>query len=118
MFHFKFEFTPLDVRVHLPHQSTDAELKTMLGKIVSSLTQLKEISMATAAEFTAGFARIDAATTAIATLIRDLIAKQQAGGMTAEEEADVFTQFEAVATSLEAMAATPTNPVPIPVPAP
>lgn len=72
--------------------------------------------MATAEQFTAGFARLDAATTAVATLIRDLIAKQQAGGMTAAEEDAAQARLLAAADALEAMAASPTDPVPVPVP--
>jgi hypothetical protein len=115
--HLKIDI-PTEFHVHheLPHQETDAELKVVLEKITSSILSLKEILMATAAEFTAGFARIDAATTAIATLIRDLIAKQQAGNMTADEEAAAQAKLLQVADSLEAMASTPTDPVPVPVP--
>ena len=116
LFHFKVD--PIDVRVHLPVHAGGSEQMAKLVESASSILNVKEILMTTAADFQAGFARMNAATTAIAELIRALIAKQQAGGMTAEEETAVFNQFNAVADSLEAMAATPTDPVPVPVPPP
>lgn len=92
------------------------EVSESVSVLAIKLTQVKEIVMATAEQFTAGFARLDAATTAVATLIRDLIAKQQAGGMTAAEEDAAQARLLAAADALEAMAASPTDPVPVPVP--
>jgi len=78
--------------------------------------QLKGLIMATAAEFTAGFDRVDAATNAIAALIRTLVERQQSGSMTAAEETAAQNKLLQVADALEAMAATPTDPVPVSVP--
>lgn len=104
----------MKIEVSFQFGATEDELRA----INLSLVELKELTMTTAAEFTAGFARIDEATTKIAALIRDLISKQQAGGMTEEEETAAQDKLLLVASALEAMAATPTDPVPEPVPEP
>lgn len=90
----------------------DGEQAKKLDKILARLSTIKEILMATAAEYQAGFDRVDAATSNIATLIRTLI-DRPLGGMSSAEEDAFKAKLESVAGSLEAMAATPTNPVPI-----
>jgi hypothetical protein len=96
------------IRVH------DHELHEVLCKILVSLERLELIMATTAAEFTAGFARIDAATTAIAERLRTLSAGL--GGMTPAEEDAAKAQLDALAATLEAMGANPDQPVPVPVP--
>lgn len=84
---------------------TLAVLGTNQGKIMATLT-----------EFETAFARVDSATTAIATLIRDLTAQLVTGGLDAAQEQAIFERLGGAATALEAMAVTPTDPVPVPVP--
>lgn len=71
------------------------------------------IRMATQAEFAAAFERVNAATTAIATLLRELRDALASGGLTAEQEAEQLAKLGQVADALDAMAQNPTNPVPI-----
>lgn len=107
----------LTLNLHLHHHGfSGGELKAMLDKLAESVSQLKETIMVTAAQSDAAFERVNVATTAIAVLIRDLITKQQAGGMTAAEEEAGQTKLLGVADALEAMAVTPTDPVPVAVP--
>lgn len=110
----------VDAELHLHihhHGDGDGEQAKKLDKILANILKLEKLTMATAAEFQAGFDRVDAATTGIANLIRTLIDRPLSGMSTAEE--DTFkAKLEQVASSLEAMAATPTDPVPEPVPDP
>lgn len=85
-------------------------------KLRKAIKDLKEILMATAADFAAGFARIDTATTAIADLLRQI--STQVGSMTKDEEEAAKAKLNSIADTLEAMAANPVNPVPVPVPTP
>lgn len=116
----EFSLTIPNATIHIAvadlHVHNHGVAASELHALFKQYQRLEKLIMTTSAEFTAGFARVDAATTAIAALIRDLIAKQQAGGMTADEEAAAQTKLLAVADALEAMAATPTDPVPVPVP--
>lgn len=59
--------------------------------------------MATAQDFQNLRARFDAATTAVAGVIRDLKAKLETGGLTATEEAEALASLGSVADQLEAM---------------
>jgi len=111
---FEVKFSPLHIHIH-SRTPEDGDLRSLVLAIAENLTSVKETIMTTAAEFTAGFARVDAATTAIAALIRTLL-DRPFGGMTAAEEDAAKAQLDAIATSLEAMAATPIDPVPVPVP--
>lgn len=69
--------------------------------------------MATLEQFNAAFARIDKATTAIGEQLKNI-----AGSMTTPEEKEAHDKLLALATTLEAMAKVPENPVPVPVPEP
>lgn len=101
----------VNIHIHIYHHGASAD-----PSLLAAINELKGLIMTTAAEFNAGFARIDAATTAIGQLIRDIVASQQAGSMTAEEEEAAQTKLLACATALEAMATNPTEPVPVAVP--
>jgi hypothetical protein len=95
---------------------TDPSVTVRLNDIVLTLANLgvnQGKIMATLVEFEAGFARVDAATTAIANLIRDLTAQLAAGGLNAAQEQAIFDRLGLAAGALEAMAVTPTDPVPI-----
>lgn len=59
--------------------------------------------------------QINAATNKIAEKIADLTEQLKAGGLTPDEEAAIFADFEAVVATLEGIAADPENPVPDPV---
>lgn len=98
------------IRVH------DHELHELLFKMLASLHRLERLIMTTTAEFQAGFARIDTATTAIAERLRTL--GEGLAGMTPAEEDAVKAQLDALATTLEGMGSNPDDPVPIPVPTP
>lgn len=89
----------------------DPGLAAKLDRILAN----QRIIMSTLAEFEAGFARIDTATTAIADILRDI--GGQIGSMTKAEEDAAKARLEGVAVALEALASQgPTNPVPVPVP--
>lgn len=105
----------LTMKLHVDiHIHGDPAIERGLTRIFEALADLKGIAMATQAEFEAGFARVDAATTAIAAILRDLAG--QIGSMTSAQEDAARDRLNAVASTLEAMAVTPTNPVPTPVP--
>lgn len=99
------------IHVHT-HGATAEELKA----IHASLICIKELIMITAAEMTAGFDRLDVATSAVADLIRNLVAGQKAGNMTEAEEDAAHARLLMAADALEAMGKAPGDPVPIPVP--
>lgn len=103
-----------DVHLHFAGPTT-AEIAAALSP---SLSKLENLIMATSQQYADAQARIDEATTAIAALIRKLVAQQQAGGMTAEEEDAALAKYSAVADALEAMGKDPNDPVPVPVPEP
>ncbi len=94
----------------------DTELYAKLDRMAKDenahYRNLKGMIMASKEQFEAAFARVDTATSGIAKVIRDLIAKIQGGGMTAEEEAAILAKLDQSATALEGMAVDPTNPVP------
>jgi hypothetical protein len=68
--------------------------------------------MATQADYDALIDRLNAATSKVAGVLRDLRDKLAAGGMTADEEAAELAKLGAVADSLDALGADPTNPIP------
>jgi hypothetical protein len=107
------------VDIHL-HDETKAggysDLCLKLNAIAESQQEIKELIMATAAEFTAGFAKLDAATSAIAARIQKYIDAVQTGNMTDAEEAAALATLGGAVTALEAMGKDPVNPVPVPVP--
>jgi hypothetical protein len=92
--------------------STRHELRTGLAK---TRCDVKEIKMKLK-DFEEAFARVDEATTAIGTKLRELAEKVANGGMTAEEEAQVAERLQALAGTLETMGSDPTDPIPNPVP--
>lgn len=108
--------TEINLNVTIKHidPSGLGQSAKLLNEILRQLTRMEVKIMATAAEFTAAFAKIDAATTLIADRLRTL--STNIGSMTAEEEGSARDQLEALATTLESMATTPTDPVPVPVP--
>ncbi len=63
--------------------------------------------MATQAEFEAAFAELDAETTRIGAVIDDLVAKLNAGGLTAEQETAILAQVKAETDKLRALGANP-----------
>ena len=99
----------------------ETELRAKLEKIAFDtnvgFADLRNLIMTTAVEFQAAFDKVGVATTAIAARIQALL-NQPLSGMTAAEETALKTQFDVLVDSLEAMAVTPANPVPVPVPDP
>lgn len=109
--HLTFAIPSISIKVEQLHiHSGDSAAK------LDAILATQEIIMASNAQFETAFDRINVATSAIAQLIRDLIANQQAGNMSAEEEDAAQAKLLACADALEAMAAEPTNPIPKPVP--
>jgi len=66
-------------------------------------------------DFKDAFARVDTATTAIAARLKAL--SDGLAGMTPAEEEEAQAQLNALAATLEAMAANPDDPVPVDLPA-
>ncbi len=71
------------------------------------------IRMTTDAQWAAAFERLNTATSAIAALIQKLVDQLGQGGLTADQEAAALAKLGDAATALEAMAQTPTDPVPV-----
>lgn len=73
--------------------------------------------MATVSQFETAFTRIDTATSAAASVLTQIRAKiaelETNAGISASDEASVLAKLDGVATSLENMAKTPENPVPV-----
>ena len=103
----------IDVNVTINSEPNEHIVK-VLAEILHSLSKLEQKLMATTAEFQAGFDRLNQATSQIATILSNISAN--IGNMTKEEEDAARDQLNAAAASLEAMAASATNPVPVPVP--
>ncbi len=55
---------------------------------------------------------VEAETTRLGTRIDELLAKLEAGGMTEEEEAEVFDGFKAVSTRMKGIGVNPDQPIP------
>lgn len=110
------------VDIHL-HDETKMEGYSDLCLKVGALAEtqslkfqeLKELIMATAADFQAGFAKLDAATTAIAARIQKYIDAKQSG-MTDAEEAAALVELGRLVAPLEAMGKDPVDPVPVILP--
>lgn len=68
--------------------------------------------MAKIDEFRTKIGEIDAETTRVANKIDELVGKLAAGGMTDEEEQEVFNALGAVSSRLKAIGTDPDNPVP------
>ena len=107
---------PVEINVTIRQSDASglAELKTLILALSAQLSQVKESVMTSAADFQAGFARIDKATSLIAERLKALSAN--IGSMSADEETAAKAQLDALAATLEAMGANPDQPVPVPVP--
>lgn len=79
---------------------------------LESLRRGQEEIMGRLEEFNAILARIDTATTDIATKINDLLAQIAAGGLTDAEEQTVIAQITEQTERLEGIAHDPADPVP------
>lgn len=94
----KIELAPLDVTVHLPHQS-DAELKARLVQIAASISNLKELIMATSAEHAAELRAVTAqnekARAEIVAKIKALEDAIAAGGNTTAEVDEALAALKA-----------------------
>ena len=105
--------------VRFENSAALTELHAKLDKIAFDtnvgFADLRNLIMTTAAEFQVAFAKVDTATSAIAARIQALL-DRPLSGMSAEEETALKAQFDVLVTSLEAMAVTPANPVPVPPP--
>ena len=97
-----------------PVRVYDREQHEVLCKILESLQRTERLLMTSLQDFKDGFARIDAATSAIAQKLRDL--SGQIGNMSAADEDAAKALLDSAASALEAMGANPDNPVPVPVP--
>jgi hypothetical protein len=84
---------------------------------VNLLLRQGEAIMALADDLKAGIAKLDAETTQIATVISALVAKLQAGGLSPQDQADIFAALGAVSDRLTSLGVDPTAPVPAPTPA-
>lgn len=73
--------------------------------------------MALVDDMKAGFARVDAATTAVGARL-DALAAAIAGGVSAADAAPMVAELTKLGDSLEAMAKDPNNPTPTPLPPP
>lgn len=105
---------PIEVNITVKGASDIGELKHLIQSLVIATGQLKEKVMTSAAEFTAAFERVNVATSAIAERLRTL--SGQIGSMSGAEEDAAKAQLDQLAATLEAMGATPDNPVPVPLP--
>lgn len=89
-------------------------LKTLL-EIESALDRIQEKAehaMATLQSFKDLLAAVDAETTRIANKIDELVAKLEAGGMSASEEAEVQEGLTALSDRLKKIGADPAQPIP------
>jgi hypothetical protein len=120
MFHHDRDDKPDPIEIHVTldikglEASGAGELKALIQHLTAIVNTAKDQIMTSAADFQAGFARIDKATTVIAERLRTL--SQNIGSMSGAEEDAAKAQLEALATTLETMGANPDNPVPTPVP--
>jgi septal ring factor EnvC (AmiA/AmiB activator) len=106
----------------------DERLNAMTAAIAEVIGNQQQISnflgaiMATLQQFEAALDRIDAATTDIAADLRDIRAKvaelEANAGIKASDEESVLARLDRAATTLEATAKDPENPVPEPEPNP
>jgi archaellum component FlaC len=94
----------MDINIHIHHHNSNDSINQKLDKIMASQQQ-----------FETALNRIDAATTAIATQLRDLKEQLTNAGLSADVEAQVLTRLETAATQLEAVGQSVENPVP-PIP--
>lgn len=89
----------------------EAMLQSM-QRILISLKKGQERIMALSQEQLDAMRALDAATTAVGTKIDALLARLEAGGLSAGEEASVFAEIKAQTARLTGFAADPENPVP------
>lgn len=89
-------------------------LLTLVLVALAWIIKRQEDAMATVEQFEQVLAKIDAATSQIAVVLRtikDLLTK---GGLTDDQEATVLAHLGTTADALDAIAKDPTNPVPNP----
>lgn len=89
------------------------EAEAFVARHLAPIHQKLEAIMATQAEFQAAFDRINAATNQVATLLNNLRDQVSELGLDATVEAQLLSQLQGAAGALEAMAVTPTDPVPV-----
>lgn len=107
--------------IDTPDSTIIEELRSAIEGLKMSMRELtlwRQTVMATLEQFTAAFARIDTATTAIADRIKKLEDSIKNMGLTAAQEDTLLGQLSGLADSLDAMGKEPTNPVPVPPPPP
>jgi len=68
--------------------------------------------MASVEDFTVAFSRVNEATNGIAAKLTELRDQVANSGLSSEQEADVLSQLDTLASQLTAMAQDPENPVP------
>jgi ABC-type transporter Mla subunit MlaD len=104
----------IHIHVHGDRDDRPSEVLRKLGDLVTLVQQLqrKVSTMATKADFDGLVVAVNTATNNIAARIAALEAKIAAGGLTADEEANVLSELGSVRTALEALGADPNNPVP------
>lgn len=92
----------------LPKLQTLIAAEGVIGRIATNLEKI----MATAQEFKATLAEIDAETTRIANAIQVLVDRITAGGMSGPEEAEVKAELTAHLDRLKGIASDPEQPIP------
>ena len=70
--------------------------------------------MASVEDFQAAFGRVNEATNGIATKLTELRDQLSNSGLSSEQEAEVLSQLDTLASQLTSMAQDPENPVPEP----
>lgn len=99
----------MDWNIHIHHHFDDTSaVLTIVKSIERKIDMLKD-------DMDAAFAKLNTATTDAGTALRAL-ADQAKNGLSAADGAPFVAQANAIADSLEAMAQSVTNPVPVPVP--
>lgn len=88
-------------------------LKVRLERIEGKVDQIKAQGVAMANAFSDLAQQMNDETNAIAARIDALIAAQQAGGMTAEEEAAALAEMQAISDRLKVLGTDPNNPIPV-----
>jgi hypothetical protein len=88
-------------------------LEDLFEQALKPINLKLEAIMATQAEFTAAFERLNTATSNIAAVLNALRDQIAGLGLDATVEADILNKLGAAAGALEAMAQSPTDPVPV-----
>ena|SRR6266446_5176653 len=90
---------------------------TAIHQLLAQNSKKLEKLMALADDLKTAIAKLDTETTQIGVVINALVAKLQAGNLSAQEQADIFAALKATSDHLTALGVDPTNPVPPPTPA-